>query len=157
MSFTNSVSLPEQLDTSVDLIRKNAVTVNMECRYNAQIKVGSGNFNVQEIAQKQNLMFDLTVVSTIEVNEQLKNPESRVYQNEAGRIVEELFLNWSSDQLVPTKIEVLQFVFVDRTDKRRSTNQDVHVALEFTFQNNLGIPEPEEEEVEEFVEEIINT
>ena len=134
-----------------------AVKVNLECRYNAQITVQSGEFTVEEPAQKKSLVFDLKVLSSIEPSEELKQPDSRLYQQKAGEIVNDLFLNWSSEDRIPSKIEVLQFVFVDRDEQARSSTQDIHVILQFTYQNDLGVPEPVAEEVSEYTEEIIQT
>ena len=176
MTFTNSISLPEQVFLFLPVFNTNTIRVNLECRYKAQVKVASGEFDVQEKPEKKILVFDIKVLSTIEPLEELKDPETRVYQHHAGKVVAELRAHWIFGERVPSKIEVLQFVFedsIDKTnlisrlssvthqsiisDKRRSTNQDIYVLIKLTYQNNLDILQPVEEDVTKFIEEIIIT
>lgn len=140
----------------VKVIIKNAVQVKLECRYMAQITLGSASFDVEEPASKKMLIFDFKVVSKIEADEQLKDPETPVYQQTAFEIVNELFLNWSGER-VPIKIEVIAFLLVDTNDVIRTITQDVEVLLKLTYQNVIGVEEPKKEHVSEIVEEITQT
>ena len=130
--------------------------MNLECRYKSQLTLGAASLSVEETPSKKMLIFDLKVVSTIEPTEELKDPQSRVFQQQAAEVVNQLFLNWSSKR-VPSKIEVLEFLFINTDDLIRTVNQDIDVILQLTYQNDVGVEEPAKEQVSDHVEEILET
>ena len=116
------------------------------------------------------LQFDIKVETIFEENELLKVPESRYFQQKAAEVVIQLLENWATER-VPAKIEVVEFIFDTAKQARQDvavieTNEEViettssngiSVTLKLFYHNDLGIAEPEEEDVEEHVEEIVET
>ena len=143
----------------------------MQCRYPATITLTSDGYELVEKPSKKMLQFDMKVETIFEQHELLKVPESRYFQQKAAEVVIQLLDNWASER-VPAKIEVVEFIFntakqqlrqdvaVIETDVeiiKTTSSNGISVTLRIFYHNDIGKAEPEEEDVVEHVEEIIET
>ena len=115
--------------------------------------------------------FDMKIETIFEAHELLKDPSSRYFQQKAAEVVIQLFENWNSERL-PARIVVVEFIFdierlrqdvavietyVGAIETTSSKFDGVSVLLKIFYHNDLGIAEPEKEDVEEHVQDIVDT
>lgn len=138
----------------VKIIEKNAVRVNLQCRYRSRINVGSETFGISEKPQKKMLQFGLKVATKIEEDEELKNPGSRQFQQAAAEITQQI-IEFSTRP--PAQVLVTEFIFPESRNVRQDIGQGVTANIVMSFHNDIGLAEPEEEDVQDREEEIVQT